>query len=143
MDETTGSVSFSDLSLSQFLERLSSADAVPGGGAAAAVAAALGASLISMVAALSTGRPKYAAYADTHAKCGAVGRELAVEFFTVSKSYSMPGWRVGFCVGNRTLVGARGTIKGYLDYGMFGPVQLAAATALSPCRRRASIDPAS
>jgi len=59
-------------------------------------------------------------------------RDLAVEFFTVSKSYSMPGWRVGFCVGNRTLVGALGTIKGYLDYGMFGPTQLAAATALSP-----------
>jgi alanine-synthesizing transaminase len=59
-------------------------------------------------------------------------RELAVEFFTVSKSYSMPGWRVGFCVGNRTLVGALGTIKGYLDYGMFAPTQLAAATALSP-----------
>jgi len=58
-------------------------------------------------------------------------RDLAVEFFTVSKSYSMPGWRVGFCVGNRTLVGALGTIKGYLDYGIFGPVQLAAATALS------------
>jgi alanine-synthesizing transaminase len=59
-------------------------------------------------------------------------RELAVEFFTVSKSYSMPGWRVGFCVGNRTLVGALATIKGYLDYGIFAPVQLAAATALSP-----------
>jgi alanine-synthesizing transaminase len=58
-------------------------------------------------------------------------RDLAVEFFTVSKSYSMPGWRVGFCVGNRSLVGALGTIKGYLDYGIFGPVQLAAATALS------------
>ena len=43
-------------------------------------------------------------------------RELAVEFFTISKSYSMPGWRVGFGVGNRTLVGALGTIKGYLDY---------------------------
>jgi alanine-synthesizing transaminase len=59
-------------------------------------------------------------------------RELAVEFFTVSKSYSMPGWRVGFCVGNRALVGALATIKGYLDYGIFAPVQLAAATALSP-----------
>jgi alanine-synthesizing transaminase len=59
-------------------------------------------------------------------------RDLAVEFFTVSKSYSMPGWRVGFCVGNRTLVGALATIKGYLDYGIFAPVQLAAATALSP-----------
>ena len=60
-------------------------------------------------------------------------RELAVEFFTVSKSYSMPGWRVGFCVGNRTLVGALATIKGYLDYGIFGPAQLAAATALGSC----------
>jgi alanine-synthesizing transaminase len=60
-------------------------------------------------------------------------RDLAVEFFTVSKSYSMPGWRVGFCVGNRGLVGALTTIKGYLDYGIFGPAQLAAATALGSC----------
>jgi alanine-synthesizing transaminase len=60
-------------------------------------------------------------------------RDLAVEFFTVSKSYSMPGWRVGFCVGNRTLVGALTTIKGYLDYGIYGPAQLAAATALTSC----------
>jgi alanine-synthesizing transaminase len=60
-------------------------------------------------------------------------RDLAVEFFTVSKSYSMPGWRVGFCVGNSTLVGALGSIKGYLDYGIFGPAQLAAATALGSC----------
>ena len=60
-------------------------------------------------------------------------RDVAVEFFTVSKSYSMPGWRVGFCVGNRALVGALTTIKGYLDYGMFAATQLAAATALSSC----------
>ena len=60
-------------------------------------------------------------------------RELAVEFFTVSKSYSMPGWRVGFCVGNRRLVGALANIKGYLDYGSFAPVQLAASTALTSC----------
>ena len=60
-------------------------------------------------------------------------RDLAVEFFTVSKSYSMPGWRVGFCVGNQTLVGALASIKGYLDYGIFAPAQLAAATALSDC----------
>jgi alanine-synthesizing transaminase len=60
-------------------------------------------------------------------------RDVAVEFFTVSKSYSMPGWRVGFCVGSRTLVGALTTIKGYLDYGMFAPTQLAAATALASC----------
>jgi alanine-synthesizing transaminase len=60
-------------------------------------------------------------------------RDVAVEFFTVSKSYSMPGWRVGFCVGNPTLVGALTTIKGYLDYGTFAPTQLAAATALGSC----------
>jgi len=60
-------------------------------------------------------------------------RDVAVEFFTVSKSYSMPGWRVGFCVGNRALVGALTNIKGYLDYGSFAPVQLAASTALSRC----------
>jgi alanine-synthesizing transaminase len=60
-------------------------------------------------------------------------RELAVEFFTVSKSYSMPGWRVGFCVGGETLVRALSTIKGYLDYGIFAPAQLAAATALTSC----------
>ncbi len=60
-------------------------------------------------------------------------RDFAVEFFTVSKSYSMPGWRVGFCVGNPDLVGALITIKGYLDYGIFAAVQLAAATALGAC----------
>ena len=48
-------------------------------------------------------------------------RDVAVEFFTVSKSYSMPGWRVGFCVGNRALVGALTNIKGYLDYGSSRP----------------------
>jgi alanine-synthesizing transaminase len=62
-------------------------------------------------------------------------REVAVEFFTVSKSYSMPGWRVGFCVGNPDLVGGLATIKGYLDYGSFAPSQLAAATALTSCEK--------
>jgi alanine-synthesizing transaminase len=60
-------------------------------------------------------------------------RDVAVEFFTVSKSYSMPGWRVGFCVGNPALIGHLATIKGYLDYGIFGPAQLGAATALDSC----------
>jgi alanine-synthesizing transaminase len=62
-------------------------------------------------------------------------REVAIEFFTVSKSYSMPGWRVGFAVGNPDLVGGLTTIKGYLDYGSFAPTQLAAATALTSCDR--------
>ena len=57
-------------------------------------------------------------------------KDLAVEFFTLSKSYNMPGWRVGFMVGNPTLVAALARIKGYLDYGMFTPIQVAAIVAL-------------
>lgn len=57
-------------------------------------------------------------------------KEVAVEFFTLSKSYNMPGWRVGFMVGNPTLVGALARMKSYLDYGMFTPVQVAAIAAL-------------
>jgi len=57
-------------------------------------------------------------------------RELAVEFFTLSKSYNMPGWRVGFMVGNEHLVGALARIKSYLDYGTFTPIQVAAIAAL-------------
>jgi alanine-synthesizing transaminase len=57
-------------------------------------------------------------------------KDVAVEFFTLSKSYNMPGWRIGFCVGNPTLVGALARMKSYLDYGMFTPVQVAAIAAL-------------
>jgi alanine-synthesizing transaminase len=57
-------------------------------------------------------------------------KDLAVEFFTLSKSYNMPGWRVGFMVGNKELVAALARIKGYLDYGMFTPIQVAAISAL-------------
>jgi alanine-synthesizing transaminase len=57
-------------------------------------------------------------------------KEVAVEFFTLSKSYNMPGWRVGFMCGNPELVAALARIKGYLDYGMFTPIQVAAITAL-------------
>jgi alanine-synthesizing transaminase len=57
-------------------------------------------------------------------------KEVAVEFYSLSKSYNMPGWRVGFCCGNRELVGALARMKSYLDYGMFTPVQVAAITAL-------------
>jgi len=57
-------------------------------------------------------------------------REVAVEFFSMSKSYNMPGWRVGFCCGNASLVGALARIKSYLDYGMFTPIQVAAIAAL-------------
>ncbi len=57
-------------------------------------------------------------------------REVAVEFFSLSKSYNMPGWRVGFMVGNRELVNALARLKSYLDYGMFTPIQIAAIAAL-------------
>ncbi|MDC2964446.1 alanine transaminase [Gammaproteobacteria bacterium] len=57
-------------------------------------------------------------------------KDVAVEFYTMSKSYNMPGWRVGFCVGNRALVGALARIKSYLDYGTFTPIQVAAIAAL-------------
>ena len=57
-------------------------------------------------------------------------KEVAVEFYSLSKTYNMPGWRVGFMCGNPTLVAALSRIKSYLDYGMFIPIQVAAVTAL-------------
>lgn len=57
-------------------------------------------------------------------------RDVAVEFFTMSKSYNMAGWRVGFMVGNAELVNALARIKSYHDYGTFTPIQVAAITAL-------------
>jgi alanine-synthesizing transaminase len=57
-------------------------------------------------------------------------REVAVEFFTMSKSYNMAGWRIGFMVGNKELVGALARIKSYHDYGTFTPIQVASIAAL-------------
>jgi alanine-synthesizing transaminase len=57
-------------------------------------------------------------------------RDVAVEFFTMSKSYNMAGWRIGFMVGNRTLVNALARIKSYHDYGTFTPIQVASIAAL-------------
>ncbi|MCG2991009.1 aminotransferase class I/II-fold pyridoxal phosphate-dependent enzyme, partial [Escherichia coli] len=57
-------------------------------------------------------------------------KDIAVEFFTLSKSYNMAGWRVGFMVGNPDLVAALTRIKSYHDYGTFTPVQVAAIAAL-------------
>jgi alanine-synthesizing transaminase len=57
-------------------------------------------------------------------------REVAVEFFTMSKSYNMAGWRIGFMVGNRDLVNALARIKSYHDYGSFTPIQVASIVAL-------------
>lgn len=57
-------------------------------------------------------------------------RDIAVESFSLSKSFNMPGWRVGFMVGNPKLIGALARIKSYLDYGMFTPIQIASIYAL-------------
>jgi alanine-synthesizing transaminase len=60
-------------------------------------------------------------------------RERTLEFMSLSKSYNMPGWRVGFCAGNPSLVAAVARVKSYLDYGLFGAVQRAAIVALDEC----------
>jgi len=57
-------------------------------------------------------------------------KDIGVEFVTLSKPYNMAGWRVGFCVGNKEMVRALGCIKGYYDYGIFEPIQIAAMTAM-------------
>jgi len=58
-------------------------------------------------------------------------KEVGVELFSLSKSYSMPGWRVGFCVGNPHLIGALTRLKSYYDYGIFQPIQIASIIALN------------
>ena len=58
-------------------------------------------------------------------------KDVGVEFFSLSKSYSMPGWRVGFCVGNQETIAALRRIKSYLDYGIFQPIQIASIIALN------------
>ncbi len=60
--------------------------------------------------------------------------EVAVEIYSLSKSFNMAGWRVGFCLGNRKLIGALARIKSYLDYGVFQPIQIASIIALRECQ---------
>ena len=60
-------------------------------------------------------------------------KEVAVEIFSLSKSYNMAGWRVGFCLGNPKMIAALARIKSYLDYGVFQPIQIASIIALREC----------
>ncbi|HHT9119931.1 MAG TPA: aminotransferase class I/II-fold pyridoxal phosphate-dependent enzyme [Candidatus Hypogeohydataceae bacterium YC41] len=64
-------------------------------------------------------------------------KEVGVEFNTMSKTFNMPGWRLGFCVGNRQIIEALARIKGYYDYGLFQPVQIASIIALRECKAHA------
>ncbi len=57
-------------------------------------------------------------------------KDIGVEFFTMSKSYNMPGWRIGFCVGNKDIIAGLAKIKGYYDYGIFQPIQISTIVAL-------------
>ena len=61
-------------------------------------------------------------------------KDVAVEIFSMSKSYNMAGWRVGFCLGNRKMIAALARIKSYLDYGVFQPIQIASIIALRECQ---------
>ena len=60
-------------------------------------------------------------------------KDVAVEIFSMSKSYNMAGWRVGFCLGNKKMIAALARIKSYLDYGVFQPIQIASIIALREC----------
>ena len=60
-------------------------------------------------------------------------KDVAVEIFSMSKSYNMAGWRVGFCLGNPKMIAALARIKSYLDYGVFQPIQIASIIALREC----------
>jgi alanine-synthesizing transaminase len=60
-------------------------------------------------------------------------KDVAVEIYSMSKSFNMAGWRIGFCLGNRKMIGALARIKSYLDYGVFQPLQIAAIIALREC----------
>jgi alanine-synthesizing transaminase len=59
--------------------------------------------------------------------------DVGVEFGSFSKSYNMAGWRVGYCVGNQTIIEGLGKIKGYYDYGIFSPIQIAGIVAMRDC----------
>src|SRR5207247_6720244 len=60
-------------------------------------------------------------------------KDVAVEIYSMSKSFNMAGWRIGFCLGNRKMIGALARIKSYLDYGVFQPIQIASIIALREC----------
>jgi alanine-synthesizing transaminase len=66
------------------------------------------------------------------------GKDVGVEFTTMSKEFNMAGWRIGYCVGNRDAVEALGRVKAYYDYGLFQPVQIASIIALRHCAREAA-----
>jgi formiminotetrahydrofolate cyclodeaminase len=106
-----GPAGFRDLTLAAFVDQLASAEPVPGGGSASAVAASLGAGLVAMVATLSEGRPKYADYASTHTTAGNVGRALATRLLELADedaaAYAVFGAALRMAKATETEQGAR------------------------------------
>jgi alanine-synthesizing transaminase len=66
-------------------------------------------------------------------------KDVGVEFITMSKPYNMAGWRIGFCVGNSEMIRALSTIKGYYDYGIFTPIQIASIIAMRECETEVDV----
>src|SRR5947208_6643179 len=83
-----------------------------------------------IISALAYGEINFDGYKAPSFLAAAGAKDLGVEFTTMSKSYNMAGWRCGFCAGNAEMVKALATIKGYYDYGIFAPIQIASVIAM-------------
>ena len=89
---------------------------------------------VMMISDFAYGEVNYDGYRAPSFLTAAGAKGLGVEFTTMSKSYNMAGWRCGFCCGNAEMVKALATIKGYYDYGMFAPIQIASVIAMRECK---------
>jgi alanine-synthesizing transaminase len=89
---------------------------------------------VMMISDFAYGEINFDDYVAPSALSAAGAKDLCVEFTTMSKSYNMAGWRCGFCAGNADMIKALATIKGYYDYGMFQPIQIASVIAMRECQ---------
>ncbi len=90
---------------------------------------------IAMISDFAYGEINFDGYKSPSFLAADGAKDMGVEFTTMSKSYNMAGWRVGFCCGNGEMIKALATIKGYYDYGMFAPIQIASVIAMRECKQ--------